>query len=218
MYKKIFTSIIIALSFISADALAQKGQVSKKIYCWEDETGKRVCSDAPQPESNKYDKTAISSKTGLKVGEIERQLTAEEIEQRRVEEEMARVEMERAEKIKRNQMRILQRYQSVDDINTFFDIKRDEIEKNIALSEKNIKPMHKQLVAKLSKVGELELEGKKISAKLHEEILKSKTQLDKQKQYIIERRNDLKVLQREREEEISIFQSAKQKQDYTLVE
>ena len=59
-------------------AQAQKAATAeKKLYCW-NEDGRKVCGDALPADAVDSARTEISSRSGLRVGEVDRALTPEE--------------------------------------------------------------------------------------------------------------------------------------------
>lgn len=180
----------------------------KKIYCWDDKGVKR-CGDVLPAEAVEHARTERSSKTGTITREVDRPLTAEEVAEKKAQEEaLAR----QSELLKQNQRRtdvLLSTYATEEALIQSFSHREKDLLSAIATMEKAQDPLRRDLVNKLAILGDLELSNKKPSPKQVEAMLNARKQYLTSKAAVETLRNDMVLLKKEQEETIHSYRQAK---------
>lgn len=129
---------VAALSLLAAAASAQR------IKCYEDNNGRRVCTDTIPPDAANLDRE-IRNGQGFVIGREEGEITAEEQraleEQRRSEQERARL----AEEERRYGQMLLDSYTSVSAIENMRDRAVAESKQQISLRQTYLESRYRQL-------------------------------------------------------------------------
>ena len=80
---------LLAGSLLAAPLMAQQNPPAKKLYCW-NQDGQRVCSDTLPPEAVNAARDEFNARSGLRSGQVDRALNADE----RTEATLAQVRAE----------------------------------------------------------------------------------------------------------------------------
>ena len=146
------------LAVLSAPAAAQqKPPAAKKLYCW-NQNGQRVCADSLPPEALGEAREEISVASGMRTGQVQRALTAEET-RRRTDQAM------------------LTSFQNEDELRRVFTERVNLVENSIQTARYNVTSLREGLVTLLRTAGEQELAGRPVPEKLSEDIRERHAQL-----------------------------------------
>ncbi|WP_454828365.1 hypothetical protein [Pseudoxanthomonas wuyuanensis] len=176
--------LALALLTLAPTALAQKSKVdapAKKLYCW-NENGQRVCSDALPPEAVNYAREEISAKSGLRTGEVNRTLTAEERAQAAAEAAQRALDKAAADTRRRTDQAMLMSYRTEDDLRRVFNERTAIVDNNVQTARYNVASLREGLVSLLQTAGDRELAERPVSAEMTQNIRLRHAELVRQRQ------------------------------------
>ena len=201
--------IVIALLISTPVWAAPKtDKVAKKIYCWE-ENGQKRCGDVLPSEAVEHARTERSAKTGTVTREVERPPTPEEIAAQKAREDEANQLAEQTKQAQRRTDVLLSTYPTEQDLLQSFAEREQEIVSAIQSMQKAQKPLHKDLVDRLSLIGNLELSNKTPSAKQIEAMVKARQQYLSSQESIKILQNDIVLLKKEQDTTLNVYRQAK---------
>lgn len=152
-----------------AQAQQRPAAPAKKLYCW-GQNGQRMCSDTLPPEAVNAAREEFSARSGLRSGQVERALTADE----RTEAALARAraENERAaeQSRQRTEQALLSSFNSEAELRRVFDERIAMADNNITTASYNVANLRRALVTQLSRAGDRELAGQAVAPKPVEDI------------------------------------------------
>ncbi|KAF1718866.1 hypothetical protein CSC75_17675 [Pseudoxanthomonas wuyuanensis] len=173
-----------ALLTLAPAALAQKTKVDappKKLYCW-NENGQRVCSDALPPEAVNYAREEISAKSGLRTGEVNRTLTAEERAQAAAEAAQRALDKAAEDTRRRTDQAMLMSYRTEDDLRRVFNERTAIVDNNVQTARYNVASLREGLISLLQTAGDRELSERPVSAEMTQNIRLRHAELVRQRQ------------------------------------
>lgn len=201
--------IVIALCLSSPVwAVSPDKNASKKIYCW-NENGVRRCGDVLPAEAADHARTERSSKTGIITREVARPLTPDEVATKKMQEEAVAHQLELIKQTQRRTDVLLSTYPTEDALIQSFSKRKKDLLSAISTMEKAQAPLKRDLVNKLSVLGDLELSNKPPSPKQVESMLNARKQYLTSKAAVETLRNDIVLLKKEQEETIQSYRHAK---------
>lgn len=155
---------LLAGSLLAAPLMAQQNPPTKKLYCW-NQDGQRVCSDTLPPEAVNAARDEFNARSGLRSGQVDRALNADE----RTEATLAQVraEHERAaeQSRQRTEQALLSAFNSERELHRVFDERISMADNNINTARYNINNLRRALVTQLGQVGDRELNGQAVAEK-----------------------------------------------------
>ena len=157
-------AIVASLLFIAAaPALAQPkpAAAEKKLYCW-NENGRKVCGDALPADAVDSARTEISPRSGLRVGEVGRALTAEE---RAAAEAQAAREKQAADAEAartRREMAMAVSYNTEDDLRAAFGERIVLVDEALKTSRMGVSNLRLSVLSLLRQAADLELQNKPV--------------------------------------------------------
>lgn len=173
---------------LTAPVLAQQ-QGNKTFQCWTDDKGQRVCGDRVPPEAAARDREVIRDGRVVETKKIKtpEELAEEQRKKREAEEAQRRADYDRA---------LLETYRSAKDIEAMRDERLLLIDGRITSTEKNAAGTDKSLEDLRARAAALEAQGKKVDARLANQI-KEYEKSQKQNRRALERyraeRNDVET-------------------------
>lgn len=201
--------ILIALLFSTPVLAAPKTEkTTKKIYCWE-ENGQKRCGDVLPSEAVEHARTERSAKTGTVTREIQRPPTREELAVQKAQEDAARQVAEQSQQSQRRTDVLLSTYATENDLLKSFAEREQEIVSAIQSMQKSQTPLHKDLVDRLSLLGNLELANKPPTAKQIEALKKARQQYLSSQAAINTLKNDIVILKKEQDDTLAVYRQAK---------
>lgn len=171
---------IIIIGFVLCAALAPAdarqyrdsatGATERRLYCWE-EGGRKVCGDALPASAVDSARTEISPRSGLRVGQVGRALSAEE---RAAAEAEAAREKQAAEAVAAQQRRELAMavsYNTEDDLRAAFGERIVLVDEALKTSRMGVANLRLSLLSLLRQASDLELQEKPVPKPLANNIV-----------------------------------------------
>lgn len=152
-------------------AVAQDKPAQKKLFCW-NENGRKVCGDALPASAVDSARTEISGKSGLRVGGVDRALSAEEQAKHEAEQKRLADEAAAAQAARRRDLALAESYSSEEELRKAYRIRYDLIDESIKSSKLAMGNLHQSLLRMLEQAGERELAGQPVSKPLADNIRK----------------------------------------------
>lgn len=168
-----------ALAALAAPALAQNkpADPGKKLYCWDNARGERICSDTLPPEAVNSARQEFNARSGLRGAEVLRALTAEERADAELAAAQAQVDAAATETRRRTEQAMLSTYGSEDALRRVFNERAAIVDNNIKTAIYNVGSLREALATQLSVAGDRELAGQKVADKQAGEIRQRHTEL-----------------------------------------
>ncbi|UHQ20585.1 hypothetical protein LVB87_05375 [Lysobacter sp. KIS68-7] len=167
---------VATLMSLAATAGAQATK-TKKLYCWNDSTGHKVCGDALPAELAGSSRTEFNSTSGMRTGEIARAMTPEEraAAEKAAADAAAQAEIDAARA--RREMAMVESYATEADLRKAFQERIDLLEETLKASELSVVGLRASLVGLLRQAGDLELAGKSVPFNARTNIAAQHTEL-----------------------------------------
>lgn len=179
-----------------------------KLYKWVDEDGKVHYSDKVPPEQNKLAREELNDQ-GVVTDKTARDLTPEEKKARAAELKKARelAEQQRLEAIRLEKERnaILKSYTSEEQIIRLKGERLDSLHRNIEMAEDNLVIQEKNHEDLLKRAADRERNGQVVSKTFLDQIDKIKGQIEYQKQFIIDKKAEVKTTTEKYDGELAKF-------------
>lgn len=179
-----------------------------KLYKWVDEDGKVHYSDKIPPEKNKLAREELNDQ-GVVTEKTARDLTPEEKKARAAELKKARelAEQQRLEAIRLEKERnaILKSYTSEEQIIRLKGERLDSLNRNIEMAEDNLVIQEKNHEDLLKRAADRERNGQVVSKAFLAQIDKIKGQIEYQKQFIIDKKAEVKTTTEKYDDELAKY-------------
>lgn len=185
----------LALSLLAFAAGAQAQQ--KKLYCWDDADGNRICGDTLPPGATDLARTEIDARSGRKEAEVERALTAEERAQADAAAAAAAAEAAAEAERKRRDLAMVESYASEDQLRRAYGERTVLVDEGIKASLLGEAALRRSLVTLLDQANVLELEGKPVPDKLLSGLRARHAELQKQQRILADQRAERAALELE---------------------
>jgi hypothetical protein len=169
--RSVLALAITALCAVPGSALAQakSGAPAKKLYCW-DQGGQRICSDTLPPEAVNSAREEFNSRSGLRSGEVDRALTAEERAEAAAQAAQAQADQAAIDTRKRTEQAMLATFQSEDELRRVFTERVGIVDNHIQTARYNLTSLREGLATLLRTAGDRELAGQKVDDKKAQDI------------------------------------------------
>lgn len=191
--QRLSLALLVALIGFTGSADAQK------LYRWTDKDGKVHYSDHVPPEAIENARDELS-KSGMKVGEVSRALTPEELaaekERRKTEEERLAAEAEQA---KRDNI-LLSSYGSLAELERAYKERFDLLEQSLESARIGVQSQEKSLADLLAHAAGLERQGKPVPQTIKSSMELAQKQVAQQREYLAKRESEKATLQTEYEQ------------------
>ncbi|MEJ7747034.1 MAG: hypothetical protein WKF61_09850 [Luteimonas sp.] len=167
---KILTILASALLMAAAcSAAAQDKGPSKKLYCWT-ENGRKVCGDSLPPEAVNRARTEISSRSGMRSGQVDRTLTTEERAARDIQNKRLAAEAEAQATLERRDIALADSYETEEELRRAYRIRYDLVDESMKSSKMALSNLRQSLLRLLDQANERELAGENIPKMLADNI------------------------------------------------
>ena len=166
-------SLLLALP---AQAQPRDPAATKKLYCW-DQGGQRICSDRLPAEAVNAARDEFNARSGLRSGQVERALTADERTQAALEKAEADNQRAAEQSRQRTEQAMLSSFNTEADLRRVFDERIAMANNNITTAKYNVDNLRRALVIQLGQAGDRELAGQTVGAKPAEDILDRRREL-----------------------------------------
>jgi hypothetical protein len=162
-------------------AAAQKRPpaAEKKIYCW-NEGGQKICGDSLPATATDVARTELSARSGQRVGEVGRALTAEERKIATAEAKDAAMQAEAEASARRRDLAMVESYDTEDDLRRAYGERITLVEESLKTSRLGVGNLRQSLVALLKQAADLELQSKPVRKTLADNIARQHTDLLRQ--------------------------------------
>lgn len=150
-------------------AAAQDKAPSKKLYCWT-ENGRKVCGDSLPAEAVDRARTEISARSGMRSGQVDRSLTAEERVARDVENKRLAVAAESKAAMARRDIALADSYETEEELRRAYRLRYDLVDESMKSSKMALHNLRQSLLRLLDQANERELAGEKIPKMLADNI------------------------------------------------
>lgn len=157
------TRLLTAALLLALASGAAAQDKAKKLYCW-NENGRKVCGDALPAEAASSARTEFNAKSGLRSGQVERALTADErLAAATAEAEAARAAEVDAARVRR-ELAMVESYATEAELRVAFQERLDLLDETVKASRLAIDNLRQSLLGLLRQAGDLELAGKPVPA------------------------------------------------------
>jgi len=194
----------------TADAQNRGEKVEKRLYCWDDASGKRVCGDALPPEAADRARTEINPRTGMRTGSVARAPTAEErTAAARARAEATRREAEEAAQ-RRRELAMVESYANESELRRAYRHRIELMEGAARTSRMSVDNLRQSLLGLLRDAGERELAGKPVPAELTARIRRQHALLQQQTGVLESQLREHALLESELEDAVARYRELKQ--------
>ncbi|MCX7554149.1 DUF4124 domain-containing protein [Marinicella sp. S1101] len=179
-----------------------------KMYKWVDENGKVHYSDKVPPDQVEHARERIGE-TGVVEEKIKRALTDEEkiamAAQLKQEQEAALQAKLDAEKEAKERNKILMSYSSAEQIKRLKGERISALERNIQTAKDNLVIQEKNHADLMKRAADKERSGELVSETFLNQIQQVKEQIDYQKQFIVDKTNEIAVTETKYDDELKKY-------------
>lgn len=201
----ILAVFLLSLPFANLNAQSRSSSSAKKIYCYNDEEGRRVCSDALPPEASSRARTEINSRTGIVTRQVDRALTEDEIDELARQEAM-QAEKERMEAENLRKMEIfVGNYHDEREIENNYAAKISQYESQISFSKNAMAQVRGTLASQLKRLADIELNNHTPPQNIVDEMMKTRQSMLNHQRNIDNMNASIQEAQREKELAILTF-------------
>lgn len=182
-------SALLLLAFV-AGAQAQ----DKKLYCWDDADGNRICGDTLPPGATDLARTEIDAKSGHAEAQVARALTEEERAAARTVRQQAEAAALAEAAQQRRDLAMVESYASEEGLRRAYGDRIVLVDEGIKASLLGEAALRRNLVTLLDQANALELEGKKVPASLLDGLRARHSELQKQQRILADQRAERAAL------------------------
>jgi len=199
------TALVLSLLALAGGAQAQ----DKKLYCWNDAGGNRICGDTLPPGATDLARTEIDARSGRAEAEVARALTTDERAAAQVAAEAAQAQALAASARERRDLAMVDSYASEQDLRRAYGERIVLVDEGIKASLLGEAALRRSLVMLLDQANALELAGKPVPAKLLEGVRARHAELQKQERILAEQRLERSILGTELEDAVARYRALK---------
>ena len=182
-------SALLLLAF-AAGAQAQ----DKKLYCWDDPSGNRICGDTLPPGATDLARTEIDARSGHAEAEVARALTDEERAAAMTARQQAEAAAVAEAEQQRRDLAMVESYTSEEGLRRAYNDRIVLVDEGIKASLLGEAALRRSLVTLLDQANALELEGKKVPASLLDGMRARHSELQKQQRILADQRAERAAL------------------------
>lgn len=196
---------------LAAAASAVHAQsTGKKLYCWTDNTGHKVCGDALPASAADNARVEFSARSGRQTGAVERAMTADEqaVAATAAEEAQAAADAEAARK--RRDLAMVESYASEADLRRAYGERIGLLDDELKASQLGEDNLRRSLISLLGEASDLELSGKPVSPALLANIRTQHAELQKQLRIFAQQRLDRAGLDDDLQEAVVRYRALRQ--------
>lgn len=187
-------SLVIATALLAGAGWADAQQ--KKLYRWTDKDGKVHYSDHVPPEAIENARSEINQR-GIKVGEVDRAMTAEEQAAAKVAAQEAEAQRKAEEEQAKLDTVLLSSYGSVGELERAFNERFDLLEQSLESARVGIRSQEKSLADLLSHAAGLQRQNKPVPENIKSSIDTAQRQVGQQREYLARREAEKAALDAE---------------------
>ena len=206
----VLATALAAASF--ASAAAPPSNTAKKLYCWTDAGGHKICGDALPPEAADRARTEISAKSGMRTGEVARALSAEERAAAATAAEQAEAQAAAEAARQRRDLAMVESYGTEADLRRAYGERISLLDSTIKASELGVANLRLSLTSLLDQASDLELAGKPVPGPLLGNVRGQHTDLLQQQRILAQQQRDRGELDGEFTDAVARYRALKQAQ------
>ena len=180
---------------------------SKKLYCWTDAGGPKICGDALPPEAADRARTEIS---GMHTGEVARALTAEERAAAATAAGEAQAAAAAEAARQRRDLAMVESYGTEADLRRAYGERISLLDSTIKASELGVANLRLSLTGLLDQASDLELSGKPVPGPLLGSVRNQHMELQKQQRILAQQQRDRGQLDGEFTDAVARYRTLKQ--------
>jgi hypothetical protein len=203
------TALVLSLLALAGGAQAQ----DKKLYCWDDAGGNRICGDTLPPGATDLARTEIDARSGRAEAEVARALTGEERAEARVAADAAAAKAVADAARERRDLAMVESYASEEGLRRAYGERIVLVDEGIKASLLGEAALRRSLVTLLDQANALELAGKRVPAKLLDGLRARHAELQKQQRVLDSQQVERAMLGRELEDAVSRYRALKNPDD-----
>lgn len=196
------------LMMLMLSAMVAMPASAAKLYKWVDENGKVHYSDKVPPEAIRNEHKQLNEQ-GVVKETVEKDLTDEQkverIEEFKKQRELEAQKQREAEALAAEKNKILMSYSSADQITRLKQERISALERNISTAKENLVIQEKNHNDLLSRAADKERSGEVVSEVFLEQIKQVKNQIEYQKQYIIDKTEEITATQEKYDSELAKY-------------
>lgn len=207
------TAAIVVLGLAASAPLAAKPPTQaegKKLYCWTDAAGHKICGDALPPEAADRARTEISARSGMHTGEVARALTAEERAAAATATEQADAQAAAEAARQRRDLAMVESYGTEADLRRAYGERISLLDSTIKASQLGVSNLRLSLTSLLDQANDLELAGKPVPGPLLGNVRGQHTELEKQQRILGQQQRDRGELDGEFSDAVARYRALKQ--------
>ena len=204
----VLATALAAASF--ASAAAPPSNTAKKLYCWTDAGGHKICGDALPAEAADRARTEISAKSGMRTGEVARALSAEERAAAATAAEQAEAQAAAEAARQRRDLAMVESYGTEADLRRAYGERISLLDSTIKASQLGVANLRLSLTSLLNQASDLELSGKPVPAPLLGNVRSQHTELQKQQRILAQQQRDRGELDGEFTDAVARYRTLKQ--------
>ena len=199
------TTLVLSLLALAGGAQAQ----DKKLYCWDDAGGNRICGDTLPPGATDLARTEIDARSGRTEAEIARALTVEERTAAQAAADAAATQALADAARQRRDLAMVESYASEEGLRRAYGERIVLVDEGIKASLLGEAALRRSLVTLLDQANALELAGKPVPAKLLEGLRARHAELEKQQRILADQRMERSMLGLELEDAVARYRALK---------
>lgn len=201
--------LAVTISLLLGVGLADAQQ--KKLYRWTDQDGKVHYSDHVPPEAIENARSEINQR-GLKVGEVDRALSAEEQAAAKAAEREAAERAKLQEEQDKRDAILLSSYGSVAELDRAYRERFDLLDQSLESARVGIRSQEKSLADLLAHAASLQRQNKPVPANIRSSIEIAQRQVSQQRDYLSSREAEKAAVQTEYDSVRERYQKLKSEQ------
>jgi len=199
------TTLVLSLLALAAGAQAQ----NKKLYCWNDAGGNRICGDTLPPGATDLARTEIDAHSGRTEAEVARAPTVEERTAAQAAADAAAAAALADAARQRRDLAMVESYDSEEGLRRAYGDRIVLVDEGIKASLLGEAALRRSLVTLLDQANALELAGKPVPAKLLEGLRARHAELEKQQRILADQRLERAMLGLEQEDAVARYRAMK---------
>jgi hypothetical protein len=184
------TFLILIITVLTFSNAANAG----KLYRWVDENGKVSFSDKVPPKASRLEREELNEK-GRTIAIKDAAKTPEQLQQLKKLNALKKQQAELLQKQVAQDEALLKTFQSEADIDALANSKFDMVDSHISIASSQSETLKKQLITHQQSAAEFERSGKKVPAKIIDNIQSAQQQFDKNQREISSLKSQKSVIE-----------------------
>jgi len=205
-------AIALTAACFASVAAPPSANTGKKLYCWTDAGGHKICGDALPAEAADRARTEISAKSGMRTGEVARALSAEERAAAATAAEQAEAQAAAEAARQRRDLAMVESYATEADLRRAYGERISLLDSTIMASQLGVANLRLSLTSLLDQASDLELAGKPVPGPLLGTVRGQHAELQKQQRILVQQQQDRGALDGEFTDAVARYRALKQEE------